>query len=124
MQYLNLEHEYDQIHKQTCKKNQPETSMQDYVKAAEELLYSKRTELQINRAEAASREQSKPHTEYDKVWQDCIAAEVKVEDDNIMPSDSWVQKQALRGPTSDAHDATQEAGPTSQNMTGDINEAA
>ena len=53
MQYLKQE--YDQIHKKSCKKNQPEISMEDYVLAAEALLYSRRAQLQILRAEAGSR---------------------------------------------------------------------
>ena len=53
MQYLKQE--YDQIHKKSCKKNQPEISMEDYVLAAEVLLYSRRAQLQILRAEAGSR---------------------------------------------------------------------
>ena len=95
MQYL--EHEYNQIHKQMREKNQPiingkssldQGSMKDYVEAAKALLCKKRAQLQIVRAEAASREQSKPCAEHDKVLQQGIPTEDRVKASNIAPSGS------------------------------------
>ena len=116
-----LKHEYDQIHKQTCNKRRlaaegkaglDQGSMHDYVQAAEALLNSKRAQLQVVRAEAASRQQWNIQTKVSKdgaaienydvsqgaQFQD--AAQSRQQGRDVAASSLWVQPRVWHGSAS------------------------